>query len=421
MSDKRILIISNEALNSSNSNGRTLLNLLKCFKPQDIAQFSLHEDIDTNVCKNSYQVTDKDALNAFLGKKKREKTTNKKAEKGFADGKKFERSCRNLVLRDLIWKSYRWWKKDFDEFIQNFKPDVILFQAGDSPFMYDITRKIAKKYKLPVIMYNSENYVLKKYMYSGVKKFNLWHSLLKNSLIKQYKKMMKSVSYCVYITEYLESLYQQAYPHKDKSIALYTATEMKDLNNGVKNDNFTLLYCGNLGVGRAQPLKEIAKTLYSINPNYKMIVCGKFYDEQSKPLIIDNPNVEYLGLVSYSEVAEKMSKASMVIHAENIERLEGLKGAFSTKIADCLACGKPFLVYATSEYPFVKYLLENKVAHVAENLQELKEILTKCAQDEEYLNMFVSNAKELAFRNHNAKENSEKMYKIIKEVLDKNV
>ena len=44
-----------------------------------------------------------------------------------------------------------------------------------------------------------------------------------------------------------------------------------------------------------------------------------------------------------------------------------------------------------------------------------------CAQDEEYLNKFISNAKQLAFRNHSAKENSEKMYKIIKEVLDKNV
>lgn len=107
--------------------------------------------------------------------------------------------------------------------------------------------------------------------------------------------------------------------------------------------------------------------------------------------MLSNPNVEYIGVIPYTEV--------------------------STKIADCLACGKPFLVYASSKYPFVKYLIDNNVAHIAEDNNQLKEIVTKCTLDEQYLNKYLCNTKNLALKNHSAIENSKKLYEIIKEVV----
>ena len=103
-----------------------------------------------------------------------------------------------MVIRDIVWRSYRWWNKDFNKFINDFAPDVVMLQAGDAPFMYAIALKIAKKYKLPIVMYNSEEYVLKEWMYSSAKNTPFWHYVLQRRLKTVYKRFMKQAAFCIY-------------------------------------------------------------------------------------------------------------------------------------------------------------------------------------------------------------------------------
>ena len=190
---KRILIVSNECFSSSSSNGRTLMNFFKDYDKESIAQFFLHGTPDQNICSNYFQVTDTDAKNAFLGRKidKKKKIVSKHSNN------KVIRNCRNLLIRDIVWRSYRWWSKELDTFISTFNPECILLQAGDSPFMFHITRRISKRYSIPIIIYNSESYVLKEKLYSRVKKNSFFHKLLQYELKGQYKAIMKKASYCI--------------------------------------------------------------------------------------------------------------------------------------------------------------------------------------------------------------------------------
>lgn len=421
MSDKnKILVVSNECFSNNSSNGRTLKNMLQKIEKKNLAQFYLHGNPDFTFCEDYFCVSDQKALKSFLHSNK--KTSDKKKEVKrknikYKTNLKITKNCRNLFLRNVIWKSYCWWDIDFDSFLERIHPDIVMLQAGDMPVMFDISCKIANKYGSALIMYNSEGYILKDKLYNGVKNEQVWHYLLKKSLEKSYTKFMKRVDYCIYSTEYLERKYQEKYPSISRSTTVYTVSEMLPLKDNSSQEKFELLYCGNLGVGRAETLDRIAKVLYKVDSSAILHICGKFVSEPDKNLVTGNKNVLYEGVVSYEEVPMLMAKANVVLHCENSSRVENLKYAFSTKIADCLASGRPFLVYADRQYPFVQYLKEHDCCHIACNENELYLILNKCKNDIVYRMKFTEKAIELAHKNHNGYITGIKVKSIIDELV----
>ena len=130
--------------------------MLSGYQPECLGQFFLHGIQDNDAVSRCFQVSDRDALNAFLFRKKKTTLTSQTKQ---LKAKKIPHTCRNMVLRNIIWLSYRWWDKRFDNFINDFSPDVVLFQAGDSPFMFSIAYRISKRWNIPLVMYNSESYV----------------------------------------------------------------------------------------------------------------------------------------------------------------------------------------------------------------------------------------------------------------------
>ncbi len=416
--NKRILVISNDAFSSSNSNGRTLMNFLKNIPKEYLAQFYIHGVPDREICCAYYQNSDADALNAFLGREKDRKNipdNEKNISQNSGVKVKYKRNFVNLLIRNTVWCSMRWWGREFDDFLDEFRPEVVLLQAGDAPFMYAVALKVSAKFGAGLLMFNSESYVLKKRMYASARRYSLWHALFMSSLRKQYSKFMDKADYCIYSLEALEKAYQERYPHVGRSCTLYTTSEMPSLPDR-SGEQFTLLYCGNLGVGRDEPINQLAKVLYEIDTSARIDIYGKFVSEESKKLICSNPNVCYKGFVDYSEIPDLMSRASMLFHCENNGRLENLRYAFSTKIADSLACARPFLVYASREYPFVQYLEKNKCAHIASDPGELKSVLSKCINDREYRYRFTDNARKVALKNHNREANSRRIAEIIEQI-----
>lgn len=406
---KRILVISNEPFSNNTSNGRTLKNLMNGYDVEKMAQFYLHGVPDMNFCPNNFQVTDRDALHAFLHKRKKAEVPVLKQQGSDAekvalprDTPAVRRSCRNLIIRDIVWSTYAWWDKAFEQFLVRFSPEVVLIQGGDAPFLFALAQKIAKRFNASLVQFTTENYVLKRYMYSDAHKERFWHFLFQKRMKRRYASFMKQAAYNIYSTDQLEQDYQQQYPHPGKSAALYTVTELLDLPTVVKpeRDYFQIVYCGNMGVGRTPVLTEFAKVLQEIDPRAMLEVYGKCPDETEKKALCAMPNVKYRGLVPYSEVVSILQGADMTIHCENTAWLSDLRTAFSTKIADSLAVGTPFLVYADRQYPFVKYLENNRCAHIAGDREELKQVLTACINDVEYCLQYVATAKETALRNH---------------------
>ncbi len=418
---KKILFVTNEPFSQQSSNGRTLMNLVRNTEPDRRAQLFLHGSPETDFCKYYYKVTDSYALKSIISlsplkpPKAETASATEQSSKKLTHSKSGKRSCRNYLIRSIVWLTYRWWNGYFDAFLREVNPGIVFLQAGDAPFMYAIALKIAKKYGARLVMYNSESFPLKERLYSSSSKTDPFHFALKKLLCFYYGRFMKKADYCFYSMEELERDYKKKYPHKGGSKTLYTATDMRSLPDNAQG--FNVAYCGNLGVGRAEPLSDFARVLRKAVPEATLNVYGKFVSEEDERSVCENENVVYHGLVPYDEIPKALSEASVVLHCENKEKLENLRYAFSTKIADSLACGRPFLVYASEEFPFVKYLKENKAAHIAGNERDLETVLVKMKNDEEYRNMYISSATDLAQKNHNLQKNCDFVQEIIEKLL----
>lgn len=267
-------------------------------------------------------------------------------------------------------------------------------------------------------MYNSEGFVLKKVLYSSASRRSLWHNILQRRLKKEYKRFMAKAEYCFYITEYMEQRYQEKYPHPGKSCACYTPSEMSPLPDK-SGTPFRLVYCGNLGVGRIAPLCDVARVLAEADSAATLDIYGKFVSAEDENALCAFSNVRYFGVVPYEEIPRIMSEANMLLHCENSDRLVNLRYAFSTKIADSLASGRPFLVYASREYPFVQYLEKHQAAHIAGDETELAEVLIECLGNQAMLNTYISTAVQLAESCHSILQNASRVREIIESLWRK--
>ena len=94
--------------------------------------------------------------------------------------------------------------------------------------------------------------------------------------------------------------------------------------------------------------------------------------------------------------------------------------SFSTKIADSLATGVGFLLYAPPEVACSKYLKDNEAAFVVNNKDELFITLKNLAENPDDCRRYSKAARELAEKNHNFKNNAIKFQNVLKSAVLQN-
>ena len=193
----RLLIIGNCCLSDTTSNGRTLKNFLIGWPKDKIAQFCIRfESPDFSACDNYYCVSDRDALNAFLlrGAKNGKKEILDSNEENIPPitNKQVNRNAMSMYIRDIVWSSHRWQGKYFKKWVDEFSPELILFQAGDFGYLCRLAVNIAKERNIPIVIYNSEAYYFKNFDYLGSKGIaKLFYPLLRKRFCKIFYLILK--------------------------------------------------------------------------------------------------------------------------------------------------------------------------------------------------------------------------------------
>lgn len=418
----RLLVISNSCLSNSTSNGRTLRNFLIGWDKNRIAQFYIqNEEPDFDVCNNFYRVTDGQALKSFLkgasAGGKVEGPSEKSIEKSKVTEKKRGRNPLTMLLREVVWNSRRWENSSFKAWLDDFSPEVVLLQAGDSPFMLKIAMRICKERKIPLVMYNSEVYYFKNFDYfrsTGLP--HLMYPIFSMYYKAVFKKTIKLAKKSIYNCDTIKEEYDKEFGLP--SLTIYTATQAEYAGIRDNGNSFVVSYLGNLGVGRHESLIEIAEALQNISSDYKLDVYGKIPDETVKTAFDNCKGINYKGFVSYDEVLEVMKNSNLLVHAESFSDFyrKDLQYAFSTKIADSLATGVGFLLYAPEEMACSKYLKENDAAFVVCNKAELLNTLNNLVQNPEKCKSFTQAALNLSEKNHNFSDNSSRFQNVIKKL-----
>lgn len=419
MQRTKVLVISNNCFSLSNSNGRTLGNLFTGWPKQDLAQFCvIAQDPNWELCDNYYCLEDKTVLKSFIKCKKavgrrllNQQANNSYNTKRASIGRK---TLYKVAVRELIWSGRRWYSEQLKQWLDDFNPDQIVFQLGDSIFMFEIALFIAKTRNLPLVIYNTEGYYFfPRNWHQKACGDTLLFSLYKRKYKKKVESMMQQASHCIYLNDKLKADYDKVF-NVQSTVIYNSCSILKSDEPLFSNDSPRISYLGNLGLDRDSALIEIGSVLQELNQAYSIDVYGGA-DENMQQRFNAAHGVNYKGLVSYDEVKRVIAQSDILFHVETEKGYHErqLQYAFTTKIADSLASGRCFIVYAPKQLACSQYVINNKCGWVATNKEELREVVSSVLNDEIRRTDTLTKAVQIAAKNHNLIKNASKFQEIL--------
>ena len=371
------------------------------------------------MCKNFFKVTDREAVKSFFGNKNCGTVVQKiNSNKDNASSNKsgIQRTPLTCLLRDIVWNFGRWKNKRFWNWIEEFSPELIFLQIGDSSFMPELALKISKRFNAPIAFYCTENYYFKKHNYfpvAGGNKHGIFYPVFRYGLVRSFKKLMKKSCCQIYNSKQLERLYFDEFGKQGHVI--YQSSSIKTFQKRINNGTPKFSYMGNLGLKRHESIIEIASALQSISVEYSLDVYGNACDDVVK-VLQKTPGIVYHGVVGYDKVVKVIENSDFLFHAESFDEfiVKDLETAFSTKISDSLASGRCFVLYADESLTCSRYLIENECACVITHPGELLEKLKELIENESFQHKITENAIRIAAVNHDVLKNSKEFQNVLR-------
>ncbi|MBO4840473.1 MAG: hypothetical protein J5524_05185 [Bacteroidaceae bacterium] len=424
----KILVVSNNCFAKNNSNGRILGCLFNSIPLEDVSQFYIVDGSnDFSVCNNYYLVNDSMAIRSLIRKdvigecKSKKDGEARKLEKMSKHRAKYGRSSLTMLIRNFIWSRFKWWNADFERWLKDTKADVLVFQAGDAPFMYEIAYRISQFLNIPIVIFNTEFYYFEEDNFINDKDPKFLFRLYKRILCRKVKKVFKYSSLTIHNSEWMKNYYDREF--NTKNVVIHQSSESKpvDYHENVHSSP-RVVYVGSLGFRRYEPLSEIAEAINSINENWHLSVYGMIKDVEAQILFDKTPGLDYKGVIPYEEALRVISESDLLILTENLdpEFSKSTSYGFSTKITDYLFSGIPILAYGPINNVGMNYLHEHNAAVVVNDQKDLETNLRRILTDNDYRKTIVKNALSIAINNHDAIRNSNIFKQLLQEVCPVN-
>lgn len=414
---KTILVFTNNPISLSNSNGRSMYNLLRSSSEFKIVNLFVH-DGEPSLENISYlRVSDKNVFDAFLKNKDIplisyvQNNNNLKPIKN----RSIKKTSFKMLVRGFLWSRKRATTKIL-KLAETIKPDILIYQVGDSYFFNNLASSVKQHLNIPMIIYDTEDYYFKKWDFIKSRFFRgALFRLYKRKYNLSFEKLVSNTEKAVFLTEDLEVLHSDVFP---KLSTAHIYNSYSTIPNEAKTPSPTIVYSGNLDVGRIDSLIGISKILQHIDHNLKLTICSQTNNKSIFSKMEQQENIVFLGNISYEENLKLIKSAHLIVHVESFAPfyVKDTEHAFSTKIPDCLATLNPLLVFAPNSCSISKYLKKYECGWVCDNLSDLEENLKEIINSS-FSNKYSSNAVSVLNKNHDPHSNSLEMNRIIKELI----
>ena len=405
----KVLVISNNSFSLSNSNGRTLGLLFKGWPKDKLAQFCITTDgPDWDICDNYFCAPDRQVMKRTLTLRgvKRNNLKEYQTSTSIPKAKRIKRTSIKSLARHFMWRLGIWRRGAFNSWVATFSPEIVIIQSGDTAFTHDLARNIANQYQAKLVFFNTEGiYFLKdNYLYKGFCDsvfFPLYHHIYQRS----YRRAMQCASYAFYLNDLIKQDNDSVFDVPGKVI--YNTSSLSPTPFDFTQDAPIISYFGNFGYDRSKVLLEVADVIKEMGLNVKIDVYGRGFPEIEERLKSCD-GIIFHGFVPYDRIRAVINGSDIVLHVESQDKkfAECLRYGFSTKIADCLSSGRPFLLYASRNIACAQYLIKNDCAWVAESSGELIVAIKSILYDKENRDKRLKKALQIAKMNHSAASNS---------------
>lgn len=420
----KVLLISHNAFATYQSMGKTFLSLFSAFSKEELCQLYVFPSFpDADVASSFYRITDRDAIKRicpFLkaGSEVFPHDYTGSMVENETDKKFYGKSSNNQplkrLLRDLVWKLSHWYTKDLQRWLDREKPDCIFLAPGYAKFVYDMALVISRKRNIPVITYICDDNYFLDTPETPVGRLQL------RLLQKKTRQIMDGSELVVAISQEIAQQYSREFSVRSEVImtgaSFAVATESPE-----REQIKAFSYFGNLDLNREKSLVDIGRVLDEINAQRGTEYTLNIYTRNETPAEFERiRSIRMGGFLVGEAFSDTFHNADCLIHVEAFdnENIDLVKGSVSTKIADSLASGIPFLAYGPAGIASMEHLIRNDCAFVAHDRESLKTVIEELLTDREKRARISENARKTAECYHVSADNSRRLMTIVKQIAE---
>lgn len=325
-----------------------------------------------------------------------------------------------FLIEELAGLSKSWKTKEFDQFIDDFDPDLIFGTLPDNPLISNLMLYVKNRKNIPLVTYPWDDY------------YSLHHSNL--SPIFWIRKMMQrhylyktaqASEFLYVISNLMKDEYELAFK-KDCRLMFkgYNFDASKTLEKKKVEYTIQLVYMGNIGAGRWKTLALLASAIRDINVDGPKMMLNIYTlsptdDKMKAALNIDGTS--RLNLPVPNEKKQKvMDGADILLHVEPFKKSEYqfYRASFSTKLVDYFYSAKCILAIGGMTAS-TDYLVRNDAAICITDKSKIKENLMKIVDKPQLINEYAKKSWDCGLINHQIDKIQTRMYNDFKSLLPK--
>lgn len=415
--NKRILINSIPSWNTK-TGSNTLSSLFETFDSNYLANIYISGQIpDSQVCSRYFHIHEMSVVKSVI---KRHSITGQEvkpsAEKCTSDvrnRKNIKRYRFLLWLRELAWKLGNWKSPELNRFLDEFKPEVIVFPIESYPYFNRLNQYIIDRCKpKKVIGYLwDDNFTYKQSPKSILFKIERFF------LRKQVRKLVQSCTSVLAISPKMKEECDKEFGI-DSIVLTKPIFNQEDFKEFEVNNPIRILYTGKLIIGRDQTIAKIVDAIQRINRGGTKIILDVYTQTilpEAMRKKIDVPGACVLhDPVSQDEVFKLQREADVLLFAESLMKDDlTARLSFSTKLTDYFAAGKCIWAVGNEDLGPIDYIKREDAGLVSTTEESVYSQLNKIANNPDCILDYARNAYSCGIKNHDAKDILNKLHTII--------
>ena len=292
------------------------------------------------------------------------------------------------LIRKWIWKKKLYQTSQLNRWLDEFHPDLVFLSFSRDFFIFDLAFYVADRFSIPIIASTADDFIfdqgftLSPFTWIYRSKYNRY---IKSLLSRRFEFMFES--------EKIQTRYQTEF--SAPSFIQYICTELSVSEKPRISDSIRSVgYFGNLESGRLGAILDVADAVSGIQPQTKIHIYSKDANSSVQKKTNRHPNVVLHEAVPYEEMlllTEQMD-ALLIVESTKKRHVRTVRYSLSTKVADCLASGKPILAYGGRDTGAMDFLSENKCALVVTDKKLLVQSIRPFLEDTKLFCPLILNA-----------------------------
>ncbi|MGU8477316.1 hypothetical protein ACV3QH_08585 [Clostridium perfringens] len=408
MATKKLLVVSNDPISKTSNNGKTIASFIDEKDKNYVRQLYFSTEKPSVKGYLYYQLSDKDVLKGIFRQKQRgraceaiDRISQLASEHNH---NKIKRNAFTRILREFLW-SKNWKSKQLIKWLDEYKPDVVFFVAGDSGFAYKIVNFIVNRYKSRLVTYITDDYIMPRNKENMIEK-------IRRKYIR--KKMLNCIEesdeYFTISTLMQDAYYKLSGKKSNLMINITSSLKMKCDFGKLENKNINIIYTGSLYYNRDKTIGLVAEAVSRYNEKIKgqkkhieiSVYSNIEPDIRSKQKFVKKNICEYRGSLNPEELKYALNRADILLFVESFdeEMKEKTKYSLSTKVPEYMSVGKPILAIGPNDIGSMNYL--NDVAFCANSEEKIYSVIQQMLSSHEAMNQKARLAIEKFNNNHNA-------------------